>query len=280
MTRRILLVAAVALAHAGPVRSDDSKPVAVPFEMLQKGRQISGHLTVQVKVNGKGPYRLIFDTGAPVILLSGKVGREAGLLGKSAKPAPGMGLMMPGQVRVDKLEIGSLAAKDVNAIVLDHPTVKAIAEVFGPVDGIVGFPFFARFRTSIDYQARRLTFTPNGYEPADVLQTLMKTLTDRPPGGKDPPPRVLAPAGLWGLRVEKPDDDAGVRVSDVFADSPAATAGVKAGDRLLTVDGRWTDSVADCYDAAADAKPGRPTEIVLRRDGQEVKLTVTPAAGL
>ena len=55
---------------------------------------------------------------------------------------------------------------------------------------------------------------------------------------------------------------------------------MKAGDRLLTLDGRWTDTVADCYRAAAEVKAGQPAEIVLKRDGQEIKQTVRPAEGL
>jgi hypothetical protein len=250
--------------------------------MLQKGKLISGHLAIQVKVNGKGPYRLIFDTGAPVVLLSARVGKEAGLLERNKKAAPAAGFLMPGQVRVEKLEVGSLTAENVNAVVIDHPTIKAIAEVFGPIDGIVGFPFFARYRTAIDYQARQLTFTPNGFEPPDVVQTLMATFTAQPRGGKEPPPRVLAPAALLGLRVEKAADDAepGVAVAEVFPESAAAKAGAKAGDRLLTLDGRWTDSVADCYLATEAVKPGQPVEFLLRRGDKEVKLTVTPVAGL
>jgi hypothetical protein len=284
VTIRLSLVAVGALAVASPLVGDQPKaaPVTIPFEMLQKGKLISGHLAIQVKVNGKGPYRLIFDTGAPIVLLSARVGKEAGLLDRKKNAAAPGGFMMPGQVRVDKLEVGSLTAENLNAVVIDHPTIKAIAEVFGPIDGIVGFPFFARYRTAIDYRAKQLTFTPNGFEPPDVLQTLMATFTNQPRGGKEPPPRVLAPAALWGLRVEKAADDAepGVTIAEVFADSAAAKAGLKAGDRLLILDGCWTDSVADCYQAAEGLKPGRPVEIQLRRDGTEVKLTVTPVAGL
>src|SRR5437588_9350937 len=170
-------LAIAAFLIAAPVRADEAmvEPIKVPFEMLQSGKLISGHLAVQVKVNGKGPYRLVFDTGAPMILLSSRVGKEAGLFSDKRPALPGA-FAFPGQVRVRKLEIGAVTAADLNAIVLDHPTVKAIAEVFGPIDGIVGFPFFARYRTAIDYQAKKLTFTPNGYEPGDALQMLMTSL--------------------------------------------------------------------------------------------------------
>ena len=117
------------------------------------------------------------------MLLSTKVAKECGLTGPGAKkPALRAPFAMPGQVTIAKLEVGGASATDLPAIVLDHPTVAAIAQMFGPVEGIVGFPFFARFRTTIDYQARQFTFTPNGYQPADVLQTLMTTLMGHAPG--------------------------------------------------------------------------------------------------
>ena len=52
------------------------------------------------------------------------------------------------------------------------------------------------------------------------------------------------------------------------------------GDRLLTLDGRWTDSVADCYTAAGQVKPGITVKVLVRRAGRELELTVKPTAGL
>ncbi len=283
MNARTALLSLMIFAATMPVRAEEPKAmlVKVPFEMLQQGRLISGHLAVQVKVNGKGPYRLVFDTGAPLILLSSRVGKEAGLTGGDKRPAHSGGFAFPGQVRINKLEVGSLAAEDLSAVVLDHPTIKAIADAFGPVDGIIGFPFFARYRTAIDYQAKELTFTPNGYKPADVLENLMGMLLDPKRRSKNAQvARILVPAAQWGLTVDKTDaETVGVTIKEVFAGGAAAKAGVKVGDRLLTLDGRWTDSITDCYRAAEEAKAGQPVEILLRRNGKEVKLMVTPTSG-
>jgi hypothetical protein len=271
------------LASAAAIVADQPTSVRVPFEMLRSGETLSGHLAVQVKVNGKGPYRLVFDTGAPVILLSRRVGKEAGLGGekpsKLTTPEAKQSLM-PGQVRIGKLEVGPLAADGVNAMVFDHPTVKALAEVFGPIDGIIGFPFFARYRTAIDYQSRTLTFTPNGYHPGDVVQEMMASLF-RPRNGSDVP-RVVGARALWGMRVEKAsdDDEEGVKVAEVFPGGPAAKAGIKTGDRLLTLDGRWTDTVGDCYEAAGVIGPDHSVLCELRREGKSLSLSVTPALGL
>ncbi|MFO0807454.1 MAG: aspartyl protease family protein [Gemmataceae bacterium] len=275
--------ALLVFAIAAPLWADTPPaPVTVPIEMLEKDKFFSGHFAVQVKVNGKGPYKLIFDTGAPMILLSRKIGKDCDLFGGKGKKAPAAGLFaMPGQSVVESLDVGGVTAKDVPAMVMDHPTVQAISDVFGTIDGLVGFPFFARYKTAIDYQAKTLTMTPNGFKPTDTMQNMMKTMTDAAAGGNKPKPKILVPAGQWGLRVEKPadDEDDGVNIAEVLADSAAAKAGVKAGDRLLTLDGRWTDSIADVFHAAAAIKPGQAVEAVVKRDGKKVPLTVAPAAG-
>ena len=47
---------------------------AVPFEMLP-----TNHMLVEARINGKGPYHLIFDLGAPVTLLSNRVSEATGV---------------------------------------------------------------------------------------------------------------------------------------------------------------------------------------------------------
>ena len=69
-------------------------------------------------------------------------------------------------------------------------------------------------------------------------------------------------------------------IKQVLPASAAARAGLKAGDRLLTLDDRWTDSVSDCYAATTDVKPGTAISIKIRRDKNELELIVTPQLGL
>jgi S1-C subfamily serine protease len=66
----------------------------------------------------------------------------------------------------------------------------------------------------------------------------------------------------------------------VYADSAAAKAGLKAGDRILTLGGRWTDSLRDLYDAAAHIQAGTVTKTLVLRDGKEKELTIKPVPGL
>jgi len=274
-----LLLPALLLLLAVPTHAEDApkkldvKPVVVPLEVLK-----TRHLAINVKINGKGPYRMIFDTGAPVTLISSKVARESGMVGKDVKGPP-LGLFGAlGQHPIQTLEVGDLKAEKIPAMVMDHPAVAALGKALGPLEGIVGYPFFARYTMTIDYEKQQLTLVPNGHEPADIMESLMNTLM----AGKAPPAQVVAPAAQFGLVVKKDegDEEAGIVVEAVRPGSAADAAGVKAGDRLLSLGGRWTESVLDCYRAAAAVKPGVAVPVEVRRGGKDVKLTVTPRAGL
>jgi membrane-associated protease RseP (regulator of RpoE activity) len=253
----------------------DKKPVKVPFEML-----VTRHMAVQIKVNGKGPYRVIFDTGAPISLLSSKVAKESGLAKGGGSSFFSLGSLFGGvePTKAKSLQVGDLEAKNVSVIIMDHPTVEVLASVLGPIEGIVGFPFFARYRMTLDYQAKELTFVPNGYEPKDVLEMMMNTVM----GQGTPEPRHLSPSGLWGIKVAKDagDEEAGVKVTEVAKDGPAAKAGLQVGDRLLVLDDRWTDSINDCYAAATTAPVDAEVIVVVRRDGAQKELKVKPVKGL
>jgi hypothetical protein len=257
----------------------DEKPVKVPFVLMP-----TGHFLVDVKLNDKGPYKLIFDTGNPTMLINNRIAKESGVVDKktTAPLFSPFGAMGPG-LKAKSMSIGPLKAENVPVMVLDHPTVKMFSDHFmkdhGPIEGIVGFPFFARFKMVVDYQAKELTFTPNGYKPGDVMESMMKMLLGASDNkGK---PKVVAASGLWGLVVDKDakDEEAGVTVKTVMAGSAAEKAGLKEGDRLLTIDGRWTDSIGDTYQAAGFVKLGKSAPVVVKRGGNEMKMLVKPTSG-
>ena len=186
---------------------------------------------------------------------------------------------MRGEAEVDKLQVGELTATKLPVIVLDHPVLKALEDMTGRrIEGLMGFTFFARYKTTIDYHAHKMTFEPIEYQVRDLL----KELPERLMGPKVARQRVLAPLGLWGLRLGEPTGglvSPGVPIVKVYAGSAAARAGLQPGDVLITLDGRWTTSIADVFHAAADIEPGREAAIVIRRDGKEQTITVRPMDG-
>jgi hypothetical protein len=234
-------------------------------------------MLVRAMINGKGPYRLIFDLGAPITLLSNQASEDSGVV--KAEGHRSFLFSMRGEAEIAKLQVGSLTVAKLPVIVFDHPALKLLGQAFGqPVDGIIGFTFFARYRTTIDYQVNEMTFEPVDFQIRDLL----KELPDRLTGPKMVRRRVLAPSGLWGLQLGRPQggiDAPGVPIAKVLTASPAEAAGLKPGDVLTTLDNRWTTSTADVYAAAAAAKPGRDVQVIILRDGKELNLTVHPTDG-
>ena len=283
MNRRIIpLVLLGWLAPLAPLAAQTplpAKPVAVPFQLLP-----SRHIVVDVKVNGKGPFKFIFDTGAPINLIGNRVAKEAGLASGASGGTLSLLLSGPTQAKVKELTIGDVTATKVPAMVMDHPTVKTISDIFekevGPIHGIIGFPFFARYAMTVDYQRSELSLKPNGYVPGDYLTEMIDRLNAAVAAGSTP--KVVAPAGYWGLTVEKPtgDSDSGVVVKRVVKGGPAATSGLLVGDRIVTIDGRWTDTVSDTYLAASLVKIRRRAKVQIERAGKPVELEITPANGL
>jgi PDZ domain/Aspartyl protease len=255
-------------------KPDKAKASAVvPFEMLP-----TNHMLVKAQINGKGPYHLIFDLGAPVTLLSNRASEASGVIKASAPRSFLFG--MRGEAKVDKLEVGELTAKQLPVIVLDHPILKALEEMTGrPLDGIMGFTFFAQYSTSIDYHAHKMTFAPIDYQVRD----LFKELPDRLMGPKVVHHRVLAPLGIWGLRFGKPTGDVaslGIPITQVYEGSAAAQAGLQAGDVLISLDGYWTTSIGDVFRAASGMAPGHEVPVVIQRGTKEHTLMVRPADGV
>src|SRR5260221_12898074 len=115
---------------------------------------------------------------------------------------------------------------------------------------------------------------------ADCL-TRIADNSDRPTFQKI---NVPAPGGSTGFRVyfgSIPDYAAqveGVQLNGVTANSPAAKAGLKAGDIILKFGDTNIKSVQDYALALGNYKPGDVVDVVILRDGQKLTLKATLAA--
>ncbi|MFL5336518.1 MAG: DegQ family serine endoprotease [Geminicoccaceae bacterium] len=88
--------------------------------------------------------------------------------------------------------------------------------------------------------------------------------------------------GWLGVQIQGVDDDLaanlelgkprGALVSQVQKDSPAAAAGVKQGDVVISFAGKPIDRVGQLSRAVAAVTPGQKADLVVWRDGKEVKL--------
>lgn len=73
-------------------------------------------------------------------------------------------------------------------------------------------------------------------------------------------------------------DKGGALVSAVTADTPAAKAGLKVGDVILSVDGKDVSTPRDLSLRIAETKPGDKADLTVWRDGGKTSVDVTTAS--
>jgi putative serine protease PepD len=94
--------------------------------------------------------------------------------------------------------------------------------------------------------------------------------------------KQVIPALERGERVERPylgvstgdAPEGGALVADVVAGAPAQEAGVRRGDRILSVAGQEVNASEDVAQAIADRRPGETVEVVVQRGDQRETLRV------
>jgi hypothetical protein len=261
---------APAIAVAPP--SGFTGPVVIPIEVVP-----SGHIAIMAKINGEGPFRFIFDTGAPTLVIGERVSKETAILPANFHRPFFTVLGNLGEHPVKSITLGRAEQKGLITDVWNHPTVDLLSRAFGPFEGLIGFPFFAHYRVTIDYRAKTMSLTPSTYQPADTKEKMVRHFN-----GDDSPAPILAAGESLGIRVKKDskDNEAGVTIDNVLEGSPAADAGLKPGDRLLTLDGRWTDTVQDCYLAATAIDSSRGVAVSFQRGGKPHKAELVVKPGI
>jgi M6 family metalloprotease-like protein len=92
-------------------------------------------------------------------------------------------------------------------------------------------------------------------------------------------PMTTTPRRLYlGLDLGEAKVGEGVRVDRVAPESPAATAGFKAGDRIVKLDGAEFAQASRLGDVLAEKKAGDVLAFAVHRDGKEVVLKATLGA--
>jgi hypothetical protein len=129
---------------------------------------INNHIYGLAKVNGKGPFTFVFDTGGNNVVTP-PIAKQLDLRVEGTVPSTGVGegVMEGGFAHVDQLNIGGAELKKQLFFVFPLDTFANIEGT--PMPGMVGYEVFRRFVTRIDYGARTLTLIdPKHFDPKDA----------------------------------------------------------------------------------------------------------------
>ena len=299
----LVLTLAVAFAFDPPRGADP--PAKVKDPQIGQSFQVpyrltdTNHFLVRVRVNGKGPFNFLVDSGAPALYVATETAKKVGL-----KPEPA-----EFWTRVEKLEFeGGARLSDLKARVEDPFQLigmNALGLPGASIDGILGFTILARFKLEIDLTKDRMTWTRLDHEPRDppaprgkpgeaggepLGVSAMKTLGSVAKGlafvlGKQPE-EEQRPRGFLGLEwIEKVEASRRqVEVCGVLKGSPASSSGLQPGDRILRINQREIKDLKGARAALSDVQTGDKVAMVVRRgseaDSRELTLSLTAGEGL
>jgi len=278
---RRTLCSLLVLLVAPPVWADDVKKIEartfrVPYRLTS-----TNHVLIRVKINGKGPYNFILDTGAPALFVGTKVADKL-----AVKPD------RDGWGKFERIELeGGVVLKDFrgrveNPFQLEGMNGLGLAGV--ELHGMIGYTLLARYRLEFDFTKHKMGWTLLDFKPdapigldghgaaggMDALGGVMKLL-----GGflKKPEQKVIL-RGFLGIGLE--EKEGAVLVKAVLAGSPAAAAGLKAGDRVSKFQSKEVTTVAAVHRLTARLGPDEAVQVTVLREGKLQTLTITLGRGM
>jgi len=145
----VLLTLFVSSAQAG----GKQQVVEVPFDFYKN------EIILQVKVNGKGPFNMMLDTGTDPSAVDLTTARDIGLkLHPLGKPGTGGGtdVNLTYYTELPLVEVSSFTVKDVETLALD---LSKVSERLGkPLHGVLGHSVLNGRIVQIDYPNRVVRF--------------------------------------------------------------------------------------------------------------------------
>ena len=124
----------------------------VAFELL------NNHIYVEVKLNHKGPYQMLCDTGGANIITP-TLAQELGLKSEGALQGRGVGEKSEdvGLVKIASVNVSDATLS--NQVFAVYP-MEALSAVEGiPIKGLIGYEMFKRFVARVDYEHHLITLT-------------------------------------------------------------------------------------------------------------------------
>jgi tetratricopeptide (TPR) repeat protein len=196
----------------------------VPFELHERRPHIS------VRINGKGPFSFVLDTGASSCVLSNEAAAKLGIrpvaAGGQARAVGGNGMFPIVYGVLKSLEIGPVKIETVPVYLRDIQSLSG-----HKVDGFLGLSTLADFTLTLDYPQRTLGLR---YVPRDGAQ---KSLPPAPPSdGATRLPFRLTESGLISIEAQLDDGD----ILNFILDSGASASVV---DQSVVARHNWQSKI-------------------------------------
>lgn len=149
-------------ARAAPAPSRIDVP---PEGMTIPMRDLDGRPLVEVRINDKGPYSFIFDTGASITVLGDDINRALALESPAGvRAGPPGGGASPQIVTVNTLRLGAATIGGFIAAVMP---LANLFKADNPPQGVLSASSFPGCLVTFDYPGKRITIRKGSLEAAD-----------------------------------------------------------------------------------------------------------------
>lgn len=223
-----------------------------------------GRPEIEAMIDGKGPFKFLVDSGAGSTVINADLAEELGLevVGATAIGDPiNPEAIQANIVAVPSLEIGGAKFEDFQAASWNHQDL--LKGKGGDLPrGVIGFPTFVDVLLTFDYVDGKLRIA-NGELPKADGKTVLAYQAPMGAAATGPP--------ASGMRFAS-HGDGDLEVFSVEPGSPAAKAGVQAGDKVLEINGTALSALAD--DARRAATRVSPLMLKLESGGVTREVTV------
>ncbi len=264
-----------------PKKDDGKKTEGTAYQVPYKLTEVK-HVLIRAKINGKGPFNFILDTGAPSLFVSTKTCKKLGI----EPDDKGWGTF-------DRFDIeGGLSIPKAKGRI-DDPFqlegMNSLGLAGAELHGVIGYNMLARYKLEFDFTKDKMTWTELDFKPKapeglggkassadmDAMASLVKVATMFLGKSKQP-----EPVGRGFLGLELVDDKDAIVVKSVLAEAPAAKAGLKAGDVVVNVKEKGIKKSDDLRKVTADMKAGDSIKLSIKRAGETKDITITAGEGL
>ena len=261
---------------AGDSKTSPSKTYQVPYRLTN-----TNHVLVRVKINGQGPYHFILDTGAPALFVSTVICGKLGIQPDKDGWGTFERFAIEGGVDLKKVR-----GRVENPFQLEGMNSLGLAGT--ELHGVIGYGVLARFRLEFDFTKDKMGWTPLQFDPPapqgldgkavtgmEAIGGIMKMVGALL--GKSPEQQIVL-RGFLGIGLE--EDGKAVRVKTVLAGSPAARAGLQAGDYIRRFQGESVRSVADIQRLGAKVAADATATLTIMRSGEAHSVQIKAGRGL
>jgi hypothetical protein len=153
-----------------------------PAGVTLPSRRCANYFMVQARLNGKGPFNLLLDTGASQTVVSTRVAEvlkdDARAVDMYAEGSQGKRQDVRSIVQIHQLLVGDVELRGLEAIALDLSRIQAT--LGSGVDGILGYPAFRDVLLIVDYPASTVRVAKGSLPAADGRGVISLTSREKP----------------------------------------------------------------------------------------------------